>query len=101
MKKIKKYLKKEEAFTLLEMLIVIMIVSVLLLLVMSNLDGVNKTINETQNDGIIQTVRSQMLIYEMEKGEKPSAEYLEKADFITEKQLEAYNEAIESTPLSN
>lgn len=90
MKKIKASLRKENGFTLLEMLVVILIISILLILVVTNLDGVNDTVTATRKDGIIQTVESHMLIYEMQEGVKPSANDLFKKKIITEKQKEAY-----------
>lgn len=95
MKKIKKYVE-EDGFTLIEMLVVIMIVSVLLILAISNLTGVNDRIEATQNEGIIQTVEAQMMIYEMKNKEEVSAETLEKNHYINKKQLAAYNKAITS-----
>lgn len=96
MKKIISKLKEEAGFTLIEMLIVILIISVLLILVVTNLGGVNDQITNTKNRGIIQTVESQMLIYEMEKGNKPSAEKLYEEKYISDKQFEAYKLAKKS-----
>lgn len=93
MRKIRTKLKEEKGFTLIEMLIVILIISVLLILVVTNLDGVNDRIMKTKNEGIIQTVESQMVIYEMETGTKPSAQVLYDKKYISEKQLEAYKQA--------
>lgn len=94
MKKIKDKLKEENGFTLIEMLIVILIISVLLILVVSNLDGVNDRITKTKNDGIIQTVDSQILIYKMDKGTKPTIADLKQDNYITEAQEKAYNQAL-------
>lgn len=101
MKSIKRKIRREDGFTLIEMLIVIMIISILLILVVTNLGGVNGTITETKNDGIIQTVDSQKLIYEMKNGVKPSAEKLRKENFITKKQEKAYDDAINSDKKSD
>lgn len=92
----KKYLKKlrdDEGFTLIEMLIVVMIVSFLLLLVVTNIKGVEETVKNTTDEGIVQTVESQMVIYEMKENKKPTPTDLEQAGYITDKQLKAYNEA--------
>lgn len=87
-------LKEEDGFTLIEMLIVIMIVSLLLLLVMTNIGGVQNTVKKTANEGVIQTVKSQMVIYEMDTGDKPEPGALLKAGYINQQQLNAYNAAI-------
>lgn len=94
MRKIRTQLKEEKGFTLIEMLIVILIISVLLILVVTNLDGVNDRIMKTKNEGIIQTVESQMVIYEMETGTKPTVGELQKDSYITEDQMNAYEKAI-------
>lgn len=97
MKKIKTKIKEEAGFTLIEMLIVILIISVLLILVVTNLDGVNDRITKTKNDGIIQTVDSQILIYKMETGTKPTLATLERDGYITEAQKNAYSQATKDT----
>lgn len=97
MKKIKTKIKEEAGFTLIEMLIVILIISVLLILVVTNLDGVNDRITKTKNDGIIQTVDSQILIYKMETGTKPTLAILERDGYITEAQKNAYSQATKDT----
>ncbi len=94
MKKIRTKLKEEKGFTLIEMLIVILIISILLILVVTNLDGVNDRIMKTKNEGIIQTVESQMVIYEMETGTKATVGELRKDSYITEDQMNAYEKAI-------
>ncbi|MDN6162456.1 MAG: prepilin-type N-terminal cleavage/methylation domain-containing protein [Atopostipes sp.] len=93
MKNIIRKLKKEDGFTLMEMLIVLLIISVLLILMVTNFDGVNTTISETKKDGIIQTVESKMVLYEIEKKEKGTLTDLEREGFITSKQKTAYEEA--------
>lgn len=92
----KKYLiklRKEEGFTLIEMLIVIMIVSALLLLVVTNIGGVEETVRETTNAGIIQTVDSQKAIYKMKKNKEATSKELVDEKYITAEQLDAYNKA--------
>ena len=93
MKKQLEKLREEDAFTLIEMLIVIMIVSLLLLLVMTNIGGVQDTVKKTTNEGVIQTVDSQKVIYQMDTGKKPELDALLKAGYINDKQLEAYKTA--------
>lgn len=93
MKKYLQRLREEEGFTLIEMLIVIMIVSVLMLLVVTNVGGVEKTVTKTTDEGIIQTVESQMIIYEMKNNKEGSLTELESDGYISAKQLKAYKEA--------
>lgn len=100
MKKIRNYLK-EDGFTLIEMLVVIMIVSVLLILSISNLTGVNDRIETTQNEGIIQTVEAQMMIYEMKNKVEASAETLKEHNYINKEQFDAYKDAIAAKKQDN
>lgn len=88
-------MKSERGFTLVEMAIVILIIAGLLLLMITNIGGVTDSVNETTDDGIIQTVETQKVIYEVDKNEKGvSAEDLNGAGYITDKQLQSYNDAI-------
>lgn len=93
MNKYIKKLREENAFTLIEMLIVIMIVSLLLILVMTNVGGVQDTVKTTTDAGIIQTVESQMVIYKMATGEEATVQKLLDNKYIDDKQFKAYNEA--------
>jgi competence protein ComGC len=94
MKKIIQKMKEEDAFTLIEMALVILIIAALLLIIISNIGGVTETANDTTNDAIVQTVETQRIIYELEENvENASAEELEAAGYITSEQLSAYNAA--------
>lgn len=98
MKKQLKKLREEKGFTLIEMLIVIMIVSLLLLLVMTNVGGVQDTVKTTTNAGIVQTVDSQKVIYEMKEGKKPTLEELREGGYINQEQLSAYEKVGSKKP---
>ena len=91
MKRYYEKMKEEAGFTLIEMLIVIMIISILMLMVISNIGGVKGTVSKKTNQGIVQTVESEMLIYEMSNGGKATAETLESEGLITKDQLDIYN----------
>ncbi len=94
MKKIMQKMKEEDAFTLIEMALVILIIAALLLIIIPNIGGVTETANDTTNDAIVQTVETQRIIYELEENvENASAEELEAAGYITSEQLSAYNAA--------
>lgn len=67
--------------------------SILLLLVVTNVSGVEESVKKTTNAGIIQTVDSQMVIYEMKNNKKPTLEELKTAQYITAEQLKAYQAA--------
>jgi competence protein ComGC len=88
----KKMLKKKvKGFTLIEMLVVLGIISILLLLFVPNLSKQKQKIQEDGNAAVVKVVESQMDIYELDHGVRPTAEELEKLEMITEDQLEKYN----------
>ena len=88
----KKMLKKKvKGFTLIEMLIVLGIISILLLLFVPNLSKQKEAIQKKGDAAIVKVVESQMDIYELDHGVRPTAEELEKLEMITEDQLEKYN----------
>lgn len=90
----KKMLKKKvKGFTLIEMLVVLGIISILLLLFVPNLSKQKEAIQKKGDAAIVKIVESQMDIYELDHGVRPTAEELEKLKMITEDQLEKYNNA--------
>ena len=84
--------KTVKAFTLLEMLFVLIIISVLLLLFVPNLTKQKDHVEKTGNAAIVKVVESQAELYEMTTGEKASLSTLASQGYITDKQVEAYNE---------
>ena len=62
MKKLKTY--KVKAFTLIEMLVVLLIISVLLLLFVPNLTKQKDSVKETGNAAVVKVVESQAELYE-------------------------------------
>lgn len=84
--------KTVKAFTLLEMLFVLIIISVLLLLFVPNLTKQKDHVEKTGNAAIVKIVESQAELYEMTTGEKASLSALADGGYITKKQVEAYNE---------
>ena len=66
-------LKKEEAFTLIEMLIVLAIISLLLILVVPNLTAQNEALKKNSEDVLIQMAENQTQAYYLEKGKYPDS----------------------------
>ena len=66
MKNIFKKLKEEQAFTLLEMTIVIMIIAALLLLIIPNVSKVNDKTDKTTGEAVVNTVDTQIMLYKMD-----------------------------------
>ena len=86
MKKKQKY----AGFTLLEMLIVLLIISVLILLFVPNLAKHKETVDKKVNEAIVKIVESQIELYTLEKNRTPSLNELVKEGYITKEQLDKY-----------
>ncbi|WP_217586698.1 competence type IV pilus major pilin ComGC [Lentibacillus saliphilus] len=65
--------KNEKAFTLVEMLIVLMIISVLLILIVPNLINKGKDVYEQGCDALVAVVQAQADAYTIEKGSPPTS----------------------------
>ncbi|MDR1568091.1 MAG: prepilin-type N-terminal cleavage/methylation domain-containing protein [Streptococcaceae bacterium] len=88
MKKLKKM--RAKAFTLIEMLIVLVIISVLILLFVPNLSKHKTTVEEKGQAAVIKVVESQGELYELNIGETPTLKLLQENEYITEKQVVTY-----------
>ncbi|MGL9972200.1 competence type IV pilus major pilin ComGC [Enterococcus sp. DIV1420a] len=86
MKKKQKY----AGFTLLEMLIVLLIISVLILLFVPNLAKHKETVDKKSNEAIVKIVESQIELYTLEKNKTPSLNELVNEGYITKEQLDKY-----------
>ena len=89
MKKLKTL--KVKAFTLVEMLVVLLIISVLMLLFVPNLTKQKDTISESGNAAVVKVVESQAELYELKHvNEKATLSKLVADGRITDKQVESY-----------
>lgn len=85
----KKYTVK--AFTLIEMLVVLLIISVLLLLFVPNLTKQKDSVKETGNAAVVKVVESQAELYELNHtNDKASLSKLISEGNITKKQADSY-----------
>ena len=80
-----KFLKNEKAFTLIEMMIVLLVISVLLIVTIPNITKHNSKINSKGCEAFVKMVQAQAQAYEIEKKSPPAdiqalvdAEYLNK-----------------------
>ncbi|HEM6413576.1 TPA: prepilin-type N-terminal cleavage/methylation domain-containing protein [Streptococcus suis] len=90
----KKLLKlKKKAFTLVEMLVVLGIISLLLLIFVPNLSQQKDAIQKKGNAAVIKVVESQMELYELEHDKEATVADLQADGYITEKQAEEYAKA--------
>ena len=94
MKKMMTFLKKAKvkAFTLVEMLVVLLIISVLLLLFVPNLTKQKEAVNDKGKAAVVKVVESQAELYSLNKNEEATLSKLQADDRITEEQAKAYKE---------
>ena len=94
MKKMMTFLKKAKvkAFTLVEMLVVLLIISVLLLLFVPNLTKQKEAVNDKGKAAVVKVVESQAEFYSLDKDEDASLRKLQDDGRITEEQAKAYKE---------
>ena len=71
-----KVLKNQRGFTLIEMMIVLLVISVLLMITVPNVTKNNSTINKKGSEAYIKMVEGQIQAYEMENKEIPTVEEL-------------------------
>ncbi|MGX7244449.1 competence type IV pilus major pilin ComGC [Enterococcus quebecensis] len=77
-------------FTLLEMLVVLLIISVLILLFVPNLSKHKESVDKKGNEAIVKIVETQIDLYTMEKNQTPTIDQLLKEQYITQEQYEKY-----------
>lgn len=73
---------KEKGFTLIEMLIVLMVISVLLLIMIPNITKHNSMINDKGCQAFVKTVQAQVKAYEMENDAIPTVQQLMDGKYI-------------------
>ncbi|MBO1308194.1 prepilin-type N-terminal cleavage/methylation domain-containing protein [Enterococcus sp. 669A] len=89
--------KKWKAFTLLEMMVVLFVISILLLLFVPGIMNQKKSAEKKSDDSIVKVVETQMDVFELDHDKQPSLDELESKGYITEKQRETY-EKIKNKP---
>ncbi|AWN18092.1 competence type IV pilus major pilin ComGC [Streptococcus sobrinus] len=94
MKKFLKRLKgkKVNAFTLIEMLVVLLIISVLLLLFVPNLAKQKDKVKDTGGSAVVKVVESQAELYELNHSDDATVSKLVSDGDITQKQADSYND---------
>lgn len=94
MKKLMTKLKKAkvQAFTLVEMLVVLLIISVLLLLFVPNLTKQKDAVDDKGKAAVVKVVESQAELYSLDKNEDASLSKLQADGRITAEQVKAYKD---------
>ncbi|MFC0491359.1 ComG operon protein 3 precursor [Listeria grayi] len=78
--------KKINGFTLVEMLIVLLVVSVLLLLMLPNIVNQSKSINNKGCKALVTMLEGQVQTYKLEKNRVPSLSELVQGGYIKDEQ---------------
>lgn len=87
-----KMFKNEKGFTLIEMLVVLLIITVLILLIVPNIGNKTSDMHDDGCDALKITVQSQADMYELDKGSKVSSiDALADAGFINKNQKTCKN----------
>lgn len=84
--------KTVKAFTLVEMLLVLAVVSVLLLLFVPNLSKQKESIDTAGGRALVKVVESQAELYELKHGGTASLDAMVQAKFISREQSDKYKE---------
>lgn len=88
-------LNNQKGFTLIEMLIVLMIISVLIILIVPNLGKKGKEVNEKGCHALVSVVQAQTDAYILEKGSAPtSLDVLVNDGYIKEEQKTCSNNKV-------
>lgn len=88
MKTIKKTLKNKEAFTLMEMVLVLFIISVLMLMIIPNVANTKKSVETKGADALAVVVQTQANMYELDTGtEAASFTELNAGGYLSKKQM--------------
>lgn len=80
-------MRSENGFTLVEMLVVLLVISILLIITIPNIAEQNKVIKEKGCDGYVDMVQGQVVAYEMEFKQTPTVEDLKSKNYIDDTDL--------------
>ena len=83
---------KAKAFTLIEMLIVLLVISVLLLLFVPNLSKQKDTVKDKGQSAIVKVVESQAEIYNLSHTDNASLNKLVSEKYISQEQADDYKD---------
>ncbi|WP_010096974.1 competence type IV pilus major pilin ComGC [Ornithinibacillus scapharcae] len=88
--------KNQKGFTLIEMLIVLMIVSILMILIIPNLGSKSKDVQNKGCEALVSVVQTQVDAYYLEYYEYPSSlQVLVKENYIRENQMKCSDAKLE------
>ncbi|WP_047984142.1 competence type IV pilus major pilin ComGC [Ornithinibacillus californiensis] len=91
--------KNQKGFTLIEMLVVLMIVSVLMILIIPNLGSKSKDVQSKGCEALVSVVQTQIDAFYLESYTYPvSLEELVEKDYIRENQMQCSNKNLDYRP---
>lgn len=86
-------LKNEKGFTLIEMLIVLLVISVLIILIVPNLGDRSADVHRKGCEALVELVQAQVEAYHIEENDYPvSLDDLVTAEYIKDEQTSCQNE---------
>ncbi|WLR44281.1 competence type IV pilus major pilin ComGC [Bacillus carboniphilus] len=74
----------ERGFTLIEMLVVLLVISILLIMTIPNITKHNQNIQKKGCEGLVNMVQAQVVAYDMENDQVPTLEQLITGGYITD-----------------
>ena len=81
---------KHQGFTLVEMLIVLLVISILILLFVPNLSAQRTEIDEKGNAAIVKDVETQIELFQLNENRTPTRQELLAGNYVTEEQYAIY-----------
>src|SRR6476660_5052743 len=81
-KEFRRMLKNQKGFTLIEMMIVLLVISVLLLITVPNVTKNNSTINKKGSEAYVRMVEGQIEAFKMENQRIPTVEELIAGEYL-------------------
>ena len=88
----KKLVKNEDGFTLIEMLLVLLVISVLIILIIPNIAAQSSNVQDTGCDAQVKMVQSQVEAYTLNEGSDPAnIQALVTGGYITDEQTSCAN----------
>nr|WP_082099079.1 competence type IV pilus major pilin ComGC [Salinicoccus sediminis] len=87
----KKMKRKDEGFTLIEMLLVLLVISVLIILIIPNIAAQSANVQDTGCDAQVKMVQSQIQAYTLNEGSAPSSVSALVPDYLTNDQVTCAN----------
>lgn len=87
----RKFKNEEDGFTLIEMLLVLLVISVLIILIIPNIAAQSRNVQDTGCDAQVKMVQSQIEAYTLNEGSAPASINALVPDYLTSDQISCQN----------